>query len=290
MSAYNTAGTDACPYNAQRTGLNSWKATYAFAERQFLLLKRYWMWELVYIIYSLSMTLSIGFLGAGMQSLAGVKIDQARVIIYLLTGSLLWGYLSALFWDVSNVISWERWEGTIEYTFMAPVSRLTHVFGVCGFSIVYGVIRTALLLAIVAAFFHLDLSGANLGAAFAVLAVASFSFVGLGTIVAVLPLMSPEKGAQMTGIVEGILLLVSGVYYDVSVLPGWMQAISGLSPATYTLRGMRRALLEGQGIGRLADCLIPLIVMGIVMIPLGLAIFRWGETYCKRTGRLKRSG
>jgi len=146
------------------------------------------------------------------------------------------------------------------------------------------------MLAIVALFFRLDLSEANLGAALLVLTVASFSFLGFGTMVAVLPLMSPEKGSQIAGIVEGILLMVSGVYYETSVLPGWMQAISVFSPATYTLRGMRRALLEGSGLGGLTDCLIPLAVMGIVLIPLGLQVFHWGERYCKRTGKLKRSG
>jgi len=108
--------------------------------------------------------------------------------------------------------------------------------------------------------------------------------------VAVLPLLSPEKGAQMTGIVEGVLLLVSGVYYDISVLPGWMQWISKLSPATYTLKGMRGALLEGKSLSNSLDTLIPLAVMGVVLIPLGLAVFGQGERYCKRTGRLKRSG
>lgn len=266
------------------------KATYAFAERQFLLTKRYWVWELVFVVYTLSMTLSIGFLGAGVESLTGQNIDTAPIIIFLLTGSLLWGYLSALFWDVSNVISWERWEGTIEYTFMAPVTRWTHIMGVCLFSILYGIVRTAVLLGLVALFFKLDLSQANLPAALAVLALASFSFAGLGTIVAVLPLLSPEKGAQMTGIVEGVLLLVSGVYYEVSVLPEWMQVFSRLSPATYTLSGIRAALMEGKGIADLSGTLITLAVMGVVMIPLGLMIFNWGEQYCKRTGRLKRSG
>jgi len=265
-------------------------AAYGFAERQFILLKRYWMWELVWLIYGMSMTLSIGFLGAGIQSLTGTQFDQSHLILYLLTGSLLWGYLSGLFWDISHIVSWERWEGTIEYTFMAPISRITHVLGMSLFAIVYGVVRTIIMLVIVALFFRLDLSQANLGAALIILAVASFSFLGFGTMVAVLPLMSPEKGSQIAGIVEGILLMVSGVYYETTVLPGWMQAISVFSPATYTLRGMRRALLEGSGLGELTDCLIPLAVMGIVLIPLGLKVFHWGETYCKRTGKLKRSG
>src|SRR5437867_1647187 len=64
-----------------------------------------------------------------------------NLIIFMLIGSLLWGYLSGLFFDISNVVGWERWEGTIEYTFMAPISRTTHILGMCLFSILYGVLR-----------------------------------------------------------------------------------------------------------------------------------------------------
>lgn len=265
-------------------------AAYAFAHRQLILTKRYWMWEIVFLVYSLAMTLSIGFLGAGVKAVAGPGVDINRLILYLLTGSLLWGYLSVIFWDISNMISWERWEGTIEYTFMAPVSRATHIFGICLWTILYSLIRAGIVLAIVALFFHLNLSNANFWGVLVVLAVANFSFVGLGTVVAVLPLLSPEKGTQMTGIVEGVLLLISGVYYDISVLPKWMQAIAKLSPATYALRGMRRALIEGAGPSQLWDVLWPLIIMGIVLIPLGLYIFKRTEIYCKKTGLLKRSG
>ena len=31
------------------------RATYGFVERQFLLMKRYWLWELVWVIYSVAM-------------------------------------------------------------------------------------------------------------------------------------------------------------------------------------------------------------------------------------------
>ena len=34
----------------------------------------------------------------------------------------------------------------------------------------------------------------------------------------------------------------------------------------------------------------PLIVIGLVSIPLGLEIFRRGERYAKQHGKLKRSG
>ena len=50
--------------------------------------------------------------------------------------------------------------------------------------------------------------------------VASISFIGIGMMTAVLPLISPEKGTQLGFVAQGLLLVVSGVYYPVSVLPG----------------------------------------------------------------------
>jgi ABC-2 type transport system permease protein len=73
-------------------------------------------------------------------------------------------------------------------------------------------------------------------------------------------------------------------------MPGWMQAIGRLSPATYALIAVRQALLEGAGIGQLVPVLVPLFLVGLVTVPAGLAVFQWAERYAKRTGRLKRSG
>ena len=52
-----------------------------------------------------------------------------------------------------------------------------------------------------------------------VLAVTSVSFVGIGMMTAVLPLISPEKGTQLGFIAQGLLLVVSGVYYPVRCCP-----------------------------------------------------------------------
>src|SRR5919108_616446 len=113
-------------------------------------------------------------------------------------------------------------------------------------------------------------TGADFGAALLLLAVASVSFVGIGMVTAVLPLISPEKGAQLGFIAQGLLLVVSGVYYPVSVLPQWMQWLATISPATYALRGIRAAILEGAGLGALWGDVWPLLIIGAVSVPLGL--------------------
>jgi ABC-2 type transport system permease protein len=102
--------------------------------------------------------------------------------------------------------------------------------------------------------------------------------------------MWTEKGLQMAYIVQAVVLLVSGVYYPVSVLPGWMQVLSTISPATYVIRGMRSALMDGADLGALWPELWPALVVGVLSIPIGLRLFVAVERYAKRTGRLKRSG
>ncbi len=49
--------------------------------------------------------------------------------------------------------------------------------------------------------------------------IGSLSFVGIGTMAAVLPLIWVERGAQMTFVLQSVLLLVSGVYYSIEILP-----------------------------------------------------------------------
>jgi len=188
-------------------------ALFGFAARQSTLVRRYWAWEILWLFYSLVSVLSIGYLasGLGLGALSGREFHRTQ--LYLLVGSLLWSYLSSVFFDVSFAISWERWEGTIEYTFMAPVRRVTHLLGICLFAIVYGLLRSAIVLAFAIPLFNLDLSQSDAFAAAAVLAAATLPLVGIGILAAVLPLLSPEKGDQMAMAIQGFLLLVSGVFY-----------------------------------------------------------------------------
>lgn len=266
------------------------RASYAFVERNFNLVKRYWGWEVVWLTYSIANALSIAYIGAGMEQISGQKVDVDYLVLYLLIGTLVWRYLSIVFDAISEMIAWERWEGTIEYTFMAPVSRLTHMLGQTIFSVVYGLLFSGVILVVVVLFFHLDLSQANLLGGALVLLAASISFIGFGIMAAVLPLLFPERGAQMTNVVQAILLLVSGVYYPVTVMPGWVQALARLSPATYALEGIRQAILQGAPLRSLLGTMGLLVAMGVLAIPAGVWIFSRAERHAKRTGVLKRSG
>src|SRR5579859_2010487 len=258
-------------------------------ERNWYLVKRYAWWELAFFVWTVANTLTIVFIAKGVRA-SGASVNVDRLTAVLLIGAVIWAYLGIIFQVLTETVAWERWEGTIEYTFMAPLARAVHLGGMGLFAVLYGVLRTALLFAVVALFFGLHFHAADFATALVLLAVASFSFVGIGMVTAVLPLISPEKGAQLGFIAQGFLLVVSGVYYPVSILPQWMQWLATVSPATYALRGIRHAVLDGYGLGASWGDIWPLLVLGVIAIPAGLAVFRAGERYAKRHGKLKRSG
>src|SRR5262245_43788895 len=259
------------------------KASYAFVERNFFLTRRYWGWELAFLVYSVAGALSI--------SLIGAAAGDTRLLLTLMIGAIFWNYLSVVFGWIAETIQVERWEGTLEYTFMAPIRRWTQLLGSCVYAMGYGLIHTAVILIVMLAVFrNLDLHVENVPTALVFVLLGSFSFVGIGMMAAILPLLYVERGAQMTFVLQSCLLLISGVYYPISVLPEWMQALSRLSPATYVLNGVRAGLIHGTPITELAHDVIPLLISGVFLIPFGVWAFGRAELYAKRTGKLKRVG
>ena len=259
------------------------KASYAFIERNFFLTRRYWGWEVAFLVYSVAGALSISLIGA----------DQGnpRLLLTLMIGAIFWNYLSVVFSWIAETIAVERWEGTLEYTMMAPIHRSTQLLGSVVYAMAYGLIHTAVILVVLTLFFpQLDLARANFATAGVFVLLGSFSFVGIGMMAAILPLLYVERGAQMTFVIQSVILLVSGVYYSIDILPAWMQVASRLSPATYVLDAVRRALIDGASVVDLLPNVWPLIVMGVVLIPAGLWAFGRAERYAKRTGKLKRVG
>jgi len=266
---------------------------YAFVEREIALSKRYWAWEIVWLVYGIVTSLSVAYIALGAPAITGgglAQADVSRFVLYLLVGTITWRFLGLIFEQMGETIAWERWEGTIEYTFMAPVPRLTHLAGMCGATLVRALGFSVAILAAVALFVPVDLSHANVASALALLATGAVAFIGLAIGSAVFPLLWTEKGLQMAYIVQAVVLLVSGVYYETTILPAWMQVLSFISPATYVIRGMRAALLDGADLAAVWPNLWPALLVGAVSIPLGLRIFLWAERHAKRTGRLKRSG
>src|SRR5215218_68659 len=161
---------------------HEFRASYAFIERNFFLSRRYWGWEVAFLVYSAAGALSI--------SLIGAQAGDSRLLLTLMVGAIFWNYLSVVFSWIAETIAVERWEGTLEYTMMAPIRRSSHLLGSVLYAMVYGLVHTAAILVMLVLFFpQLDVTGANPVTVIVFVALGSFSFVGIGMIAAILPLL-----------------------------------------------------------------------------------------------------
>ena len=258
-------------------------------ERNAYLIRRFMWWEVAWFLYTVANTLTIVFIAKGAEA-AGYRLDVNRETIVLLDRGRGLVVPGAALRDrhrdrrVGALGGHDRVHVHGAALTAGPPARDGRVRGRLRRA------RTMLLFGVVSAFLDVSYANADFASAMVVLAVSSISFVGIGMMTAVLPLISPEKGTQLGFIAQGLLLVISGVYYPVSVLPQWMQWLSVVSPATYTLEGARKAILDGAGVAALWGEIWPLLLIGVIAIPAGLAVFAQGERYAKRHGRLKRSG
>src|SRR5919201_3587607 len=122
------------------------RASYAFVERNFNLSKRYWGWEVAWLVYSVAGALAV--------SLIGRSEGNERLLLTLVVGAIFWNFLSLVFEFIAETVQWERWEGTLEYTFMAPVRRYTQLLGAAAYAVIFGLVHTTFVLVVLTLFFE----------------------------------------------------------------------------------------------------------------------------------------
>ena len=99
---------------------------FGIVERNVYLTKRYFLWDVAFMVWTIANTLTIVFIARAAGPRPGAENTLAT---QLLVGATIWAFLGIIFEFMTETVAWERWEGTIEYTFMAPLSRLVHLFG-----------------------------------------------------------------------------------------------------------------------------------------------------------------
>ncbi|MDE0001550.1 MAG: ABC transporter permease [Rhodospirillaceae bacterium] len=121
-------------------------------------------------------------------------------------------------------------------------------------------------------------------------ALAVLIFGGLATIAIALPwtaiLLRYREGylfVQLFVMGTGIL---AGIAYPIDVLPGWGQALSGLLPPTWMIRGLRDALIYGDLPDAMLACGV-LLGMSLAYGAAGLVLLRVMDKAARAKGELE---
>jgi ABC-type transport system involved in cytochrome c biogenesis permease component len=143
-----------------------------------------------------------------------------------------------------------RQNGTLENLLVTQTSLPVILAGSCLYPFVLMSLRTAIYIGWGAILFGFPLRGANWLGALLVLAASVLAFLGLG-ILSASYLLILKRGNQVNWAILGLSSVAGGMMYPISVLPAWLQRVAHLIPVTYSLEGMRAAILGHASMGEL---------------------------------------
>jgi ABC-2 type transport system permease protein len=204
---------------------------------------------------------------------------------FALVGFAFFDYLSVSIGAFDSSLEEARQNRTLEALLVTQTPLPVILAGSAAYPFVTLALRTCVYLAWGWLFFGFVPRQANWLGAIAILATSVLAFAGLGILSATYTLLF-KRGNPVKWLVLGLSGLVGGMMYPISVLPPFLQFVARLIPVTYSLEGMRAALLEGSGWRALRPSIAALLIFAAVLLPLSFAIFAWALRRTKITGTL----
>jgi len=204
---------------------------------------------------------------------------------FAIVGFAFFDYLTVALNAFDSSLDEARRNGTLEYLLVTQTSLPVILAGSAIYPFVILSLRTAVYLGWAVALFGFPVAQANWVGAALVLAASVLAFAGLGVLSAGYTLLF-KRGNPVKWLFLGVAGLVSGIMYPVTVLPAALQAVARLVPVTYSLEGMRAALLQDASLVSLWPSLRALLLFALVLLPVSLAVFSWALRRTKITGTL----
>jgi ABC-2 type transport system permease protein len=204
---------------------------------------------------------------------------------FALVGLAFFDYLTVALHTFDESLREARQNGTLENLLVTQTSLPVILAGSSLYPFVLLSLRTMIYIGWGAALFGFPLRGANWPGAALILAASVLTFCGLG-ILSASYLLVFKRGNPVNWAVVGFSSVVGGMLYPVSVLPKWLQYAARLVPVTYSLEGMRAAILGHATLRELWPSLAALLAFAAVILPISFAAFSWALRRTKVTGTL----
>jgi ABC-2 type transport system permease protein len=204
---------------------------------------------------------------------------------FALVGIAFFDYLSVALSTFDGSLQEARQNGTLENLLVTQTSLPVILAGSSLYPFVLLSLRTLIYIGWGAVLFGFPLQGANWLGALLVLGASVLAFSGLG-ILSASYLLIFKRGNPVNWAILGLSSVVGGMLYPISVLPVWLQYVARLTPVTYSLEGMRAAILGRASTRDLLPSIAGLLLFAAILLPISFAIFSWALRRTKMTGTL----
>lgn len=204
----------------------------------------------------------------------------------LISAVMLWDVLFRGQLGFSLSFLEELWSRNLANLFCSPLRPIEHVAALIVMAFVRALIGVlpAMLLAIPFYGFSIFSLGIPLAAFFFNLLIMG---CGLGLIVSAMILRFGLAAENLAWFLVFLLAPISCVYYPVTTLPGWLQAISWSLPSTYVFEGMRNILFNHEFRW---DYFFASVGLNGLLMAIGLGIYLYAFALARRKGLLLQVG
>ncbi len=203
---------------------------FAFTYRNYIFAKRN-----MYAFVELIFWPAVGVISIGMMSLFLSLTQELKS--FLLTGAVISGVLQVAQIDVAYGFLFDVWSKSLRQTFVAPVNYFHYIIGSWIFGIIRGVIVLLLLTLFSMWIFQFYMPDINIVIVSIIGILLSALVIGMGVVFVIL--YFGQRIMEIVWMISTLIMLICGIYYPVSMLPGFVRVIAGLIPVTYFLEYFR---------------------------------------------------
>ena len=201
---------------------------------------------------------------------AGLESDE----FYVIGNALQYAAIPCVF-AMGYAISGERYQQTLGPILVSPAPRLPLFLGRAVPVMLNGAFVAAFSLAVGGLILGIHVPASALAPLALVVLVCALSCTGLGLINGALGLRVRDT-AVLANIIFGLLLIFTGANVPIDVLPGWMQAISQVTPLTHGIEAAR-LLADGASLSSVDYLIVDEVLVGVGYGLVGYGLLRFLE-------------
>jgi ABC-2 type transport system permease protein len=205
-----------------------------------------------------------------------IKPVRGRKLTYmdfLLPGILAMSIMQMGVFSVAFVFVDLKKRGVLRRLKVTPIQPNDFIFAHVVTRLIVLVLQTAMLITAGILFFHLNFSG-HVPEIAAVGLLGAIVFLGIGFAIAGIS-KSEDQVAPLANIITLPMMLLSGVFFSRTNLPGFAHVLTSVFPLTYLADGMRSVVIDGATFRQIGKELAGLVVWSVGSCLLAVKLFRW---------------
>ncbi|KXA99572.1 multidrug ABC transporter permease [candidate division MSBL1 archaeon SCGC-AAA259M10] len=206
----------------------------------------------------------------------GVVEGETSYFDFVAPGIMAMVVMMAVMTGLPRAISYEKDKGTLDGFLVSPISRMSIIAGKVFAQTTRGLIQGAIILLLAMILFGVTIH-CSVAMVFLLLFLGVFSFIGLGIVLTTTA--EDEQTAMMIMMTLMFpMMFLSGVFFPLEQMPGFMQFIAKFLPLTYAAEALRKAMIFGTGLGGMLTDILILAAFGTIMLTVSIPLFKRAMT------------